>query len=64
MHSHLYFRYPEAKVFSTVFDMEELIEDSLLLLCLKNKNKIHVWKGPSFVHNREVFTCFFTFLSK
>ena len=56
------FKYPDWKDSMTVFDVEELEEDALLVLCKKPifgeeehkaQNKVFIWRGPDFDSEEE-----------
>ncbi len=42
------YTYPKGGEFSTVFDFEDLNENSLICLCDRGKHKLYVWKGIDF----------------
>ena len=52
------YTYPNWNESSTVFDFEDLLEDTLLVLCVRaridepghehDQNTVYIWKGPDF----------------
>lgn len=52
------YTYPKGQEFSTVFDFEDLTENSLICLCDKGKHRLYVWKGIDFESAEEVVNKF------
>ena len=42
------YTYPNTKEFATVFEFEDLAEESLVCLCVKPKRKQYIWSGIDF----------------